>query len=65
MIRRRVYKNGNSWVVSIPGNILEDMGMREGDFVEMELTRDRKLVMTRRSKDWLPGRTPEIHGPKG
>lgn len=44
---RRLFKTGNSTVLSLPKDILEDLGIREGETVNLEFDRNHKrLIIT-------------------
>ena len=42
---RRLFKTGNSIVLSFPKELLEDMGMKEGGSVNLELDREQRRVI--------------------
>ena len=42
---RRLFKTGNSVVLSLPKEILDSLGLAEGKNVSLELDRERKRVM--------------------
>lgn len=44
---RKVFKTGNSLVVSIPKDLLEPLGMRDGSDVSVELDRDNRQILIR------------------
>lgn len=44
---RKVFKTGNSLVVSLPKDLLEALGMREGTDVSVELDRQNGQIMIR------------------
>jgi antitoxin component of MazEF toxin-antitoxin module len=46
MVFRRLFKNGGSVVVSIPGHVLEALGVEVGDYLGMELASGRWLRVT-------------------
>jgi len=44
---RHLFKTGNSMVVSLPKEILEDLGIKDGDSVNLEIDRDlHRLILT-------------------
>ncbi len=43
MNKRRIYRQGNSLVVSLPPALLHNIGLREGDHVSVCLTRDNYI----------------------
>lgn len=40
---RKVYKSGNSLVISIPEYLLKEMGLSDGDFVRLDPIRHKNL----------------------
>ncbi|MGA9398949.1 MAG: AbrB/MazE/SpoVT family DNA-binding domain-containing protein [Anaerolineaceae bacterium] len=46
-MRRKIFKTGNSLVVSIPKELLEPLGMRDGSNVSVELDRKKRQIMIR------------------
>lgn len=44
---RKVFKTGNSIVVSLPKDILEPLGMNEGSDVSVELDREKQQIIIR------------------
>lgn len=44
---RKLFKTGNSTVVSLPKDILESLGVREGADVSIELDRKKRQVVIR------------------
>jgi putative addiction module antidote len=44
-MRRKVFKTGNSVVVSLPKDALELLGIQEGSEVSVDLDRDKKQVV--------------------
>ena len=42
---RRLFKTGNSVVVSLPKEILEDLGIKEGGRVNLDLDREQRRVI--------------------
>jgi len=44
---RKVFKTGNSLVVSLPKDLLEALGMRDGTDVSVELDRQNGQIMIR------------------
>lgn len=44
---RRLFKTGNSTVLSLPKDILEDLGIKDGETVNLEFDRKQKrLIIT-------------------
>ena len=44
---RRLFKTGNSVVISLPKEVLDDLGIKDGESVNLELDREqRRLVIT-------------------
>lgn len=41
---RRLFKTGNSVVLSIPKEVLDDLGLKEGVSVNLEIDRDQRRV---------------------
>jgi len=46
-LRRRIYQQGNSLVVSIPLWMLEEIGVKRGDVVQMLVVRKKKITIER------------------
>ena len=44
---RKVFKTGNSTVVSLPKEILDPLGMSEGSDVSVELDREKRQIVIR------------------
>jgi len=44
---RKVFKTGNSLVVSLPKDLLEPLGMRDGTDVSVELDRQNRQILIR------------------
>ena len=45
---RRLFKTGNSIGVSLPKEVLEDLGMKDGESVNLELDHtQRRVIITR------------------
>jgi putative addiction module antidote len=42
---RRLFKTGNSIVLSLPKEILEDLGIKDGENVNLELDREQRRVI--------------------
>ena len=43
---RKIFKAGNSCVVSLPANLLKSLGLREGSHVSIEVNREnRELIL--------------------
>jgi antitoxin MazE len=47
---RKVFKTGNSLVVSLPKEVLDSLGMRDGSDVSVELDRQNRQIMIRPAK---------------
>jgi len=44
---RRLFKTGNSIVLSLPKEVLDDLGIKDGESVNMELDRaQRRVIIT-------------------
>jgi putative addiction module antidote len=52
---RKVFKTGNSMVVSIPKDSLDFLGLAEGSEVSVELDRERRQVIIAPVDTTLPG----------
>jgi putative addiction module antidote len=52
---RKVFKTGNSVVVSLPKDTLEFLGIAEGSEVSVELDRERRQVVITPADTALPG----------
>ena len=44
-MHRRLFKTGNSVVLSLPKEVLEDLGIKEGENVNLDLDRDHRRVI--------------------
>lgn len=44
---RKVFKSGNSIVVSLPNDVLEPLGMTAGSEVDIELDRENRQIVIR------------------
>jgi antitoxin MazE len=42
---RRLFKTGNSIVLSLPKEVLDDLGVKDGDSVNLELDREQRRVI--------------------
>jgi antitoxin MazE len=42
---RRLFKTGNSIVLSLPKEVLDDLGINNGESVNLELDRDQRRVI--------------------
>ncbi len=42
---RRLFKTGNSIVLSLPKEVLDDLGVKDGENVQLELDREGKRVI--------------------
>lgn len=51
----KVFKTGNSVVVSLPEDVLEFLGIGEGSEVSVELDRERRQVVISPADTDLPG----------
>ncbi len=51
---RRLFKTGNSIVLSLPKEVLEDLGIADGDQVNLELDRDGRRVTITPVKKPIP-----------
>ena len=49
-MRRKIFKTGNSLVVSIPRDMLEPLGMGDGSAVSIELDREQRRILIREAK---------------
>jgi antitoxin MazE len=54
-MRRKIFKTGNSLVVSIPRDMLEPLGMDDGSAVSIELDREQRQILIREAQ-------PETYG---
>ena len=52
---RKVFKTGNSLVVSIPKDLLDSLGMRDGTDVSVELDRQNRQILIRPAELPLTG----------
>jgi antitoxin MazE len=42
---RRLFKTGNSTVISLPKEVLDDLGIKDGESVELELDREKRQII--------------------
>jgi antitoxin MazE len=42
---RRLFKTGNSTVLSLPKEVLDDLGIKEGERVNLEFDREQRRVI--------------------
>ena len=42
---RRLFKTGNSIVISLPKEVLEDLGIKDGESVNLELDHNQRRVI--------------------
>lgn len=42
---RRLFKTGNSTVISLPKEVLEDLGIKDGESVNLELDHEQRRVI--------------------
>jgi putative addiction module antidote len=54
-MHRKVFKTGNSLVVSLPKDLLESLGMQDGTDVSVELDRKNRQILIRPAELPLPG----------
>ena len=52
---RKIFKTGNSMVVSLPREMLEPLGVAEGAEVSVELDRDHGQIIIRRAPSIVAG----------
>jgi len=52
---RKIFKTGNSIVVSLPKDTLEFLELAEGDEVSVELDKERRQIVVTPLKAALPG----------
>lgn len=52
---RKVFKTGNSLVVSLPKDLLEPLGVRDGTDVTVELDRKNHRILIRPAEPHLAG----------
>lgn len=56
---RKVFKTGNSLVVSLPRDLLEPLGMRDGTDVSVELDRENRQILIRMAEHPMTGNLTE------
>lgn len=56
---RKVFKTGNSLVVSLPRDLLEPLGVRDGMEVSMELDKQNRQILIRPAELPLAGNLTE------
>ena len=54
-MHRKVFKTGNSLVVSLPKDLLESLGMQDGTDVSVELDRKNRQILIRPTELPLAG----------
>ena len=54
-MHRKVFKTGNSLVVSLPKDLLDSLGMQDGTDVSMELDRKNRQILIRPTELPLAG----------
>jgi antitoxin MazE len=54
-MKRKVFKTGNSLVVSIPKDLLESLGMQDGTDVSVEFDRKNRQILIRPAEMPLAG----------
>ena len=54
-MNRKVFKTGNSLVVSLPKDLLETLGMKDGTDVSVELDRKNRQILIRPAELPLAG----------
>jgi putative addiction module antidote len=57
---RKIFKTGNSMVVSLPRDTLDYLELKEGSEVTVELDRERGEIIIAPSGRGLPGVDPEF-----
>ncbi len=57
---RKIFKSGNSVVVSLPSTMLDRLGMQPGSEVEVELDEQAGVVVIRPLSRTVSGITPEF-----
>jgi putative addiction module antidote len=56
---RKLFKTGNSVVVSLPKDIIEPLGVSEGADVSIELDRENKQIIIRPAEHPIAGNVDE------
>jgi antitoxin component of MazEF toxin-antitoxin module len=60
-MQRRLFKTGNSVVLSLPKDILEELGLADGRTVDLEFDREaRRLIITPAEKPYAVAGIDEI-----
>jgi putative addiction module antidote len=44
---RKIFKAGNSWVVSLPLSMLKSLGLKDGAHVSVDINRERRELILR------------------
>jgi len=52
-MHRKIFKTGNSLVVSLPKELLEPLGMQDGTNVSVELDRENRQINIRPTRQML------------
>jgi len=56
---RKLFKTGNSIVVSLPRDLIETLGISEGEDVSVELDKDNQQIVIRRAEYPIAGEISE------
>jgi putative addiction module antidote len=55
-MERKLFKSGNSVVVALPKEAIENLGLADGDIVTLEVNQEsRQIVISPRSPDSIAG----------
>jgi antitoxin MazE len=57
---RKIFRTGNSMVVSLPKDIIEQLGMKEGADVTVDLDRQNRQIVIRQVELPIAGSIDEI-----
>lgn len=52
---RKIFRTGNSAVVSLPGDVLESVGLALGDEVTVTVDPEQRQIVLTPAQDTLPG----------
>ena len=55
-MERKLFRSGNSIVLALPREVIESLGVSEGDLMTVELDRDaRQVIITPAQRDEIAG----------
>jgi antitoxin MazE len=57
---RKLFRTGNSVVVSLPADVLDTVGLELGDSVTIVADAERRQIIISPAEPWLPGVRPDF-----